>query len=280
LDAFGWVSVAKSRSGPKKGEVNAEPHKAAAQSGQTPDASGLNKLVEELREAIKARDDFLAVASHELRNPLTPILLGVQLIRAAEKSKDHQKLIHEVDRLERQIKHFVARTNTLLEVAQITSGKFHPDCSKFNLSELIADIVNDYMPLVTRSGSELVVNIQNDVIVVLDPMSVSGIVENLLSNAIKYGQGKPIEISLTATAKMARITVRDNGIGIDEKDQARIFERFERAVGRSAQSGFGVGLWLSRSFVELMGGTITVFGEPGAGSQFTVSLPIKAGENS
>jgi two-component system, OmpR family, sensor kinase len=273
------VAVAKSSSGTKKEAENIEPDKVAAQSGQTPEGSDLDKLVEELREAITARDDFLAVASHELRNPLTPILLGVQLIRAAVNSNDHQNLIHEVDRLERQIKHFVARTNTLLEVAQITSGKFHLDCSKFNLSELIAGIVNDYMPLVTRSGSELVVNLQNDVLVDLDPMSVSGIVENLLSNAIKYGQNKPIELALTATAKAARITVRDNGIGIDEKDRARIFERFERAVEGRTQSGFGVGLWLSRSFVELMGGTITVLGAPGAGSQFTVSLPIKAGEN-
>ena len=159
-----------------------------------------DQLIEELREAIKARDDFLAVATHELRNPLTPILLCVQLIRAAEKSKDHAKLTHELDRLERQIKHFVARTNTLLEVAQITSGKFRLDASSFNLSELIAGIVSDYMPLVTRSGSELTLKIQNDVMVFLDPMAVSGIVENLLSNAIKYGQGKPVEIILTATA--------------------------------------------------------------------------------
>src|SRR5579872_254208 len=88
-----------------------------------------DQLVEELREAIKARDDFLAVATHELRNPLTPILLCLQLIRAAEKSEDHAKLALELDRLERQIKHFVARTKTLLEVAQITSGKFRLDAS-------------------------------------------------------------------------------------------------------------------------------------------------------
>lgn len=238
-----------------------------------------DQLVEELREAIKARDDFLAVATHELRNPLTPILLCIQLIRAAEKSEDHAKLTHELDRLERQIKHFVARTKTLLEVAQITSGKFRLDASSFNLSELISGIVSDYMPLVSRSGSELTVNIQNDVMVFLDPLAVSGIVENLLSNAIKYGQGKPVEIVLTATADHAQITVRDHGIGIDEKDKARIFERFERAVGRQVQTGFGVGLWLSRSYVELMGGAITVFGEPGAGSLFAVSLPIKTGEN-
>jgi len=272
------VAVAKT-SGTTKRAVNADPQESEAHSRQIPKASDLEKLVEELRESVKARDDFLAIATHELRNPLTPILLGVQLIRAAEKSKDSAKLIHEIDRLERQIKHFVARTNLLLEVAQITSGKFHLDLSRFDLSALILGIVNDYMPLINRSGSELTVNIQNDVIVTLDPMQVSGIVENLLSNAVKYGQGKPIELALTATANVARITVRDSGIGIDEKDQARIFERFERAVGRQVQSGFGVGLWLTRSFVELMGGTITVVGEPGAGSQFTVSLPIKAGEN-
>jgi two-component system, OmpR family, sensor kinase len=238
-----------------------------------------DKLIEELRETISARDDFLAVATHELRNPLTPILLCLQLIRTAEESKDHAKVIEELDRLERQIKHFIARANILLEVAQIASGKFHLDPSKLNLSELIAELVNDYIPLAVRSGSTLSVSVQNGVIAVLDRTAVSGIVENLLSNAIKYGQGKPIEITLTATAEMVRITVRDNGIGIDEKDKARIFDRFERVVGRQVQSGFGIGLWLSRSYAELMGGSITVFGEPSAGSLFTVSLPIKAGEN-
>jgi two-component system, OmpR family, sensor kinase len=224
-----------------------------AESAQPEQTSGHpEKLIEELREAIRVRDDFLAIATHELRNPLTPILLGLQLIRAAEKSNDGAKLKQELDRLERQIKHFVARTNTLLEVAQITSGKFHLDPSIINLSELIADVVNDYLPLAVRSGSELNLNVQNDVIGLLDRTAVSGIVENLLSNSIKYGQGKPIEITLTATAQMAQITVRDNGIGIDEKDQAHIFERFERAVGRRVQSGFGIGLWLSRSYVELM----------------------------
>src|SRR5712672_587611 len=244
--------MAKSSSKPETVGANAE----AAPPGQTTDQS--EKLIEELREAIRVRDDFLAIATHELRNPLTPILLGLQLIRAAEKSGDSAKLMHELNRLERQVRHFVARTNTLLEVAQITSGKFHLDPSKLNLSELIADVVNDYMPLAVRSGSALSVKLQNDVMGLLDRTAISGIVENLLSNAIKYGQGKPIDLTLTATAEMAQIAVRDNGIGIDEKDKARIFERFERAVGRQVQSGFGIGLWLSRSFVELMGGSITV----------------------
>src|ERR1700731_3784377 len=266
--------MAKSSSRPETVGTDAE----AAPPGETSEQPA-HKLIEELREAIRVRDDFLAIATHELRNPLTPILLGLQLIRAAEKSKVGAKLMVELDRLDRQIKHFVGRTNTLLEVAQITAGKFHFDPSNLNLSKLMADVVNDFKALAVRCGSELTLNVQNDVIAVLDRTAVSGIVENLLSNAIKYGQGKPIEITLTATTEMAQIAVRDHGIGIDEKDKARIFERFERAVGRQVQSGFGIGLWLSRSYVELMGGAITVFGEPGAGSLFTVSLPIKAGED-
>lgn len=238
------------------------------------DSARTESLIEELRQAIRARDDFLAVATHELRNPLTPILLCLQLIRAAESSKDYTKLMNEIDRLERQIKHFVGRTEILLEVGQLTSGKFNLDPSRLNLSELVAGIVNDYMPLVVRSGSKLTVNIQNGVTAFVDPMAVSEIVENLLSNAIKYGRSKPIEITLTSTAEMAQIIVCDHGIGIDEKDKTRIFERFERAVGRQTHSGFGIGLWISRSFVELMGGSIAVHGEPGFGSRFTVSLPI------
>ena len=258
--------------------MNVPPKSAADDGGRDGNRADTESLIEQLREAIQARDDFLAVATHELRNALTPILLCVQLIRAAEASKDYAKLTNAVNRLERQIKHFVARTNLLLEVGQITSGKLHLDPSKLNVSELIRGIVNDYTPLIVRSGSELNMNIQNDVTAYVDPMAVSEIVENLLSNAIKYGQSKPIEIALTATVDVAHITVRDNGIGIDENDKARIFERFERAVGRKTYAGFGIGLWLSRSFAELMGGTITVYGEPGIGSTFTVTLPIGAGE--
>ena len=154
------------------------------QLGQSSDEA--DKLIEELREAISARDDFLAVATHELRNPLTPILLCLQLIRTSEETKDHAKVMHELDRLERQIKHFIARANILLEVGQIASGKFHLDPSKLNLSELIAEVVNDYMPLAVRSGSALSVSVQNGVVAVLDRTAVSGIAENLLANEIKH----------------------------------------------------------------------------------------------
>jgi signal transduction histidine kinase len=253
-------------------------HKTSIHQGETA-ADSRDQLIAELRAAVCARDDFLAVAAHELRNPLTPILLCLELVRGAQQSGNDGKLRSELDRLERLIKHFVGRTNMLLEVAQITSDKFHLESVKLDLSNLIESIVDDYMPLTLRAGSVLTANIQQGVVAHLDALASSQIVENLLSNAIKYGDHKPIDLSLTANDALAQIVVRDNGIGIDDKDRDRIFGRFERAVSSEGRSGFGIGLWLTRNLVESMGGTIAVIGKPGAGSLFTVTLPIKAREN-
>lgn len=259
-------------------ESNPEADRATAHKDPTV-ADPREQLIAELHDAVRARDDFLAIAAHELRNPLTPILLCVQLIRGAEQSGDSVKARAELDRLDRLLKHFVGRTTALLEVAQISSNKLHLKPSKLDLSELTKRILNDYAPLILRSGSELTANIQNGIIAHLDELAISEIMENLLSNAIKYGEHKPIELTLTATDDSAQIVVRDNGIGIDGKDQDRIFERFERVVRREGHSGFGIGLWLTRNLAESMGGSITAIGKPGAGSVFTVKLPIKPREN-
>lgn len=96
---------------------------------------------------------------------------------------------------------------------------------------------------------------------------------NLLSNAIKFGQGKPIELEVVQEAGRARLSIRDQGIGIDADDQARVFERFERAVSMRHYGGMGLGLWITRQVVEAMGGTIHVTSEPGRGSTFTVEVP-------
>jgi signal transduction histidine kinase len=243
------------------------------------EADSREQLIVELRDAVRARDDFLAVVAHELRNPLTPILLCVQLIRETEQSEDEVKRNAELDRLERLIKHFVTRTTMLLEVAQISSNRVQLKPAELNFSEVRNGVVNDYMPMILRSGSELTTNIQDGVMAHLDELAVSGVVKNLLSNAIKYGEHMTIELTLTSADGLARLIVRDNGIGIDSKDQDRIFERFERVVGGAPQSGFGIGLWLVRNLVESMGGSIIVRGKPGQGSCFTVTLPLKPREN-
>ena len=249
-----------------------------ARNNRMSDAAAKDRLIEELREAVTARDDFLAVAAHELKNPLTPIMLSLELVRMAKKSGNRSQSSAELDRLERLIKHFASRTHMLLEVAQISSKKLQLEAAELNLSELVADVVNDYNLLIARSGSVMISSIQNEIVGLFDRMAVSRIVENLLTNAVKYGRGRPIELTLTAASGIAQIIVRDNGIGIADGDKERIFNRFERAVSRDTHSGFGVGLWLVRNLAESMDGSITVIGESGVGSTFTVNLPIKRKE--
>jgi two-component system OmpR family sensor kinase len=249
-----------------------------ARNNRMSDVAAKDRLIEELREAVTARDDFLAVAAHELKNPLTPIMLSLELVRMAEKSGNRSQSSAELDRLERLIKHFASRTHMLLEVAQISSKKLQLEAAELNLSELVADVVNDYNLLIVRSGSVMISSIQNEIVGLFDRMAVSRIVENLLTNAVKYGRGRPIELTLTAASGIAQIIVRDNGIGIADGDTERIFNRFERAVSRDTHSGFGVGLWLVRNLAESMDGSITVIGESGVGSTFTVNLPIKRKE--
>jgi two-component system OmpR family sensor kinase len=256
-----------------KDEIENAAGKMSACTGDAKD-----RLIEELRESITTRDDFLAIVAHELRNPLTPILLCAQLLRHAEESGNRSKWLAELARLERLIKHFASRTQMLLEVARITTGKFQLESTELNLSEVVGDAVSDYRPIIARSGSSISTSIEEGIRTAGDPMVISEIVENLLSNAVKYGQGKPIELILSEVEGLARLVVRDNGIGILAADQERIFGRFERAVRREAYSGFGIGLWLVRNLAESMGGSIAVVGNVGRGSVFTVSIPIKAKE--
>jgi signal transduction histidine kinase len=233
-----------------------------------------DETIAELREAVRARDDFLAIAGHELRNPLTPIQLCVQLIRMAEEAGDFAKIRAELARLERLLDRFLERTAVLLDVSQITTGKLRMTPRELNVSELARGVVENLAPMLARSGSELTAEIRPDVIGMLDEVGVTQILDNLLSNAIKYGEGKPIELTLAEADNAARITVRDYGVGIGAEERERIFERFERAVRKSGQPGFGLGLWVARKLADAMGGSITVIGEKGAGSLFTVTLPL------
>jgi signal transduction histidine kinase len=110
----------------------------------------------------------------------------------------------------------------------------------------------------------------------LDRLRVDQILTHLIDNALKFGTGKPVAVSATSDGESARIQVRDSGIGIAPEDQARIFQRFERAVPTRHFGGFGLGLWMVRQIVEALGGTISVESEPGRGATFTVDLPLRA----
>lgn len=233
--------------------------------------------VAELTRAVHARDAFIAIAAHELRNPMTPMLGYVEHILSVARRPESTcpaTIIVALERLANQIAEYVKRATTLLDVSRITAGKLRAELSAVDLSAMMLQAVHRHRAGAERSGCRLEPSIEGEVFGLLDELAVEQIADNLLSNAVKYGAGEPIEVSLVSDGSNARLTVRDRGIGISEEDQARIFDAFERAVTRREGGGFGIGLWVVRHLVDAMHGEIHVASCPAEGSTFTVILPL------
>ena len=236
-----------------------------------------DRLIEELREAVRARDEFVAIAAHELRNPMTPVLMQVGILLAA--ARDPRRCRPEViaprlEVLELAVREFVRRSTTLLDVSRIAAGNLRVEPAEVDLSRVVRGVVDRAGVAARLARSPLEADLQEGVAGTLDRLALEQVAENLLSNAIKFGAGRPVGVALSSDGRTARLAVRDRGIGITEEDRGRIFGRFERAVGRREHGGFGVGLWLAHRLVVAMGGAIAVESAPGEGSTFTVSLPL------
>jgi signal transduction histidine kinase len=229
------------------------------------------RLYTEARDAVRLRDDFLSIASHELNTPLTSLKLALaHLGRRAFEPDTASRLLGTA---ERQVTRLNSLVNELLDVSRITAGKLKLDPEDIDLVAAVAEVVSRLSVDVQRSGSELTVESDGPVIGRWDPLRIDQVATNLLSNAIKFGEGRPIRVRVSAEGNRARLVVKDAGIGIAPEEQARIFERFERAVATPHFGGFGLGLWIVRQIVEAMAGEIRVESAPGEGSTFTVELP-------
>jgi signal transduction histidine kinase len=235
------------------------------------DVTRLKQVEVELQNAIHVRDDFMSIASHELHTPLTPLKLQVERLRRGSRGNDD--LGTKLTIVERQVDRLTNLVNQLLDVSRITGGKLRLQTEEVDLGAVVTGLTEALEVEVQRSGSTLDVNIEKDVVGRWDPTRIEQIAQNLLANAIKYGEGKPIEVGVSAENGWARLSVRDHGIGVAADQQARIFERFERAVPSRHYGGFGLGLWIVRQIVEASGGKVRVESEVGAGSTFTVELP-------
>lgn len=234
------------------------------------------RLIEELREAVRARDEFVAIAAHELRNPMTPILMQISGLAAAARDPSRcrpELLAPRLEILEFAVREFVRRSTTLLDVSRIAAGNVHIEFAEVDLTYLVRGAVDRAGIAARMARSPLEADLQEDVVGTWDRLALEQVIENLLSNAIKFGAGKPVNIVLRSNRQTAHLTVRDRGIGIREEDRARIFRRFEQAVTRREHGGFGIGLWLAHQLVTAMGGTIAVEGAPDGGTIFEVILP-------
>ena len=237
----------------------------------------LRRQVVELGEAVRARDDFIAIAAHELRNAIAPIMVGAEL--ALKIARDAQglcppRVITLMERTKLHAQNLVQRSTRLLDFARIEAGKLRLEPSSTDLSELVRSVARIYEPTAAHSRSPLDLDVQDGVIAVVDRLAVEQVVENLLSNALKFGIGQPVTLQLRSDDRLAQLSVRDQGVGMSPDQQARIFGRFEQIVAQNRESGFGVGLWIAERLVSAMGGRITVSSRPGEGSTFTVVLPL------
>jgi PAS domain S-box-containing protein len=232
-------------------------------------------LYRESQKAIGLRDDFLQVAAHELRTPVTALKLNTQSLLASARREEawSERILARLVGLERGVSRLGVLVNELLDVSRITSGQLvlHPE--EVDLVALVRDVVEHFRPEAERAGCELRVRVEAPVVGRWDRLRVEQVLGSLLSNACKYGAGRPVEVTLSASASRVELRVRDEGIGIAPDVQSRIFERFERAVSDRNYGGLGMGLWMTRELVTAMGGSIRVESAPGQGATFLVELP-------
>jgi signal transduction histidine kinase len=232
------------------------------------------RLLEEATGAARAREEFLHVASHELRAPVATLKLAVHLLRRNSRGAEPDAYEARLRVLDRQVARLCGLSETLLDVSRITAGKLELAREDGDLAALVRDVAGRFQDEAAEGGSTLEVDAPPALRCALDPTRIDQVISNLVSNAVKYGRGAPIRVRVRPEGGRAVVEVADGGIGIAPEHQERIFERFERAVSARNYAGLGLGLWIVRRVVEAHGGTIRVRSAPGEGSTFTVELPL------
>jgi signal transduction histidine kinase len=233
-----------------------------------------------LARVIQARDEFLSIASHELKTPLTSLKMQLQLtqksIRPAEGiAPQPAKLAQVFDLSIRQVQRLGKLVEELLDVSRMHAGRMLYRLEEVELSGLVAETIERFADQLEAARCPVQVSAPDKLLMSCDRFRVEQVLTNLLTNAMKYGAGMPIRVSVSPIEGGARIEVTDEGMGIAPEKHARIFDRFERAISHHSISGLGLGLFIARQIVEAHGGSIGLRSEVGKGSTFTVQLPFE-----
>lgn len=237
----------------------------------------------ELQNAVRMRDDFMSMVAHELRTPLNTLFLEaqlrkMQLDRGNTAVFDAAYLQKMVARDQRQIQSMVRLIDDMLDVSRIRSNRLSIRTSQVELQALLARVVGNPSNQASAAGSTITLEPGEPATGNWDEFRIEQVVINLLTNALRYGKGKPVTVSTVSVPDGVRIQVRDQGMGISEEDQKRIFEQFERANGNDGTGGLGLGLFITQQLVEAHGGQIGVESREGEGSTFSITLPFTTPE--
>lgn len=229
-----------------------------------------------LRAAARQKDEFLATLAHELRNPLAPLRMGLDLLLRAGAS-DSQRTLKVMNR---QLDHMVRLIDDLLDVARIGGGKLELNKSRVNLNECVQTALDTCRPFFEQRQQQLEMTLDAALFSLADPTRVTQIVANLLHNASKFTPtGGKVSVELAHFEGGARIGITDQGVGIAAEQLGRVFDMFARIDGGTSNDGLGIGLALARKLAEMHDGALTVESAGlGQGSLFTFTLPAEVGD--
>ena len=233
-------------------------------------------LYRQAQEEVRARDEFLSVASHELRTPVTALHVQLQMLQrvAARAGASPEAVRERIEALDKQVRRLGNLVEALLDLSRIRLGRLELSREDVDLVEVAREVVAPYLvdPALAR-GSSVRVVAEGPIVARVDRVRVEQVLANLLANAAKFGEGRPIEVRVAREVGLVRVAVADQGVGLSPEEAARIFGRFERAAPAQHFPGLGLGLYVAREIAEAHGGRISAEGAPGKGATFTVELP-------
>ena len=233
------------------------------------------KKLEELEDAIKIRDEFISVASHELRTPVTKLLMNIQMMKKLGDDIDKEKMLRYLSMCEHSTRELAILMDNMVDVSRLRIGKLVLRRTKTNFTNLVINEISSMKDEIRLSGSHVSFSHDGDVIGYWDQGRLQQVIHNLLGNAIKYGEGNPIKLQLRKSQDTIWLVISDEGQGIPYHLQPRIFERFERAVKSSNVSGLGLGLYVVKQVIVAHQGEINLESKPHKGTTITITLPLK-----
>ncbi|WP_437963900.1 AAA family ATPase [Sorangium sp. So ce260] len=233
------------------------------------------RLYREAQHAVRLRDEFLSVASHELRTPVTSLRLDLQALLRRDRHTSEERHGRVLQRMDRQVHRLVRLIEDLLDVSQLDTGRLELHVEPVDLAKVVNDVLERLAERIAQSGSPVSVRAEPSVVGSWDRSRLEQVVSNLLDNALKFGAGRPIEVSVAQKDGTAELVVQDQGIGIPPGRLPHVFERFERAVSSRHFGGLGLGLHVVKTIVEALGGAVRGDSRLGEGSRFTVELPCE-----
>lgn len=235
-------------------------------------------LLKEKNDALAKRDEFMSIASHELRTPITALRLQVQLRKRSLQKGDlsvfsPEKVKSLLETTDNQVERLYRLIDEMLDVSRIDNGKLVLNKTRCELGDIVSSVAEMMGPHFLATAVELKVKFESDAQGEWDRNRIEQVLINLLTNALKYGDSRPVCVVVGGTGEYAEVRVEDQGKGISREDIGRVFDRFERAKNVGAISGLGLGLFISREIVKMHEGNLFVKSEVGKGSTFIMQLP-------